>query len=101
MTPSWKTAMLLLMVLYPMVMLQSKFVAPMFGRLGMEQWLSVWLGQVLMVALMQWWLMPTVSSWCRRWLDPIDGAGLRISLRGAVIAVIVYVVSLTVFATVG
>ncbi len=101
MTPSWKTAMLLLMVLYPMVMLQSKFVAPIFGRLGMEQWLSVWLGQVLMVGLMQWWLMPTVSSWCRRWLDPIDGAGLRISLRGAVIAVIVYVVSLTVFGTVG
>jgi len=100
MTPSWKTAMLLLMVLYPMVMLQSKFVAPVLGKLGAEPWLSVWLGQVLTVALMQWWLMPTVSSWCRRWLDPVDGAGLRISLRGAAVAVIVYAASLTVFATV-
>ena len=52
------------------------------------------------VALMQWWLMPTVSSWCGRWLDPVDGAGLRISLRGAAVAVIVYAASLTVFATV-
>ncbi|HUH69768.1 MAG TPA: antibiotic biosynthesis monooxygenase [Mycobacterium sp.] len=100
MTPSWKTAMLLLMVLYPMVMLQSRFVAPLFGKLGAERWLSVWLGQVVNVALMQWWLMPTVSSWCRRWLDPVDGAGLRISLRGAAVAVIVYAASLTVFATV-
>jgi uncharacterized protein len=100
MTPSWKTAMLLLMVLYPMVMLQSKFVAPVIGRLGAQPWLSVWLGQVVSVALMQWWLMPTVASWCRRWLDPVDGAGLRISLRGAAVAVIAYVASLAVFATV-
>jgi uncharacterized protein len=101
MTPSWKTAMLLLMVLYPLVMLQSKFVAPAIGKLGAEPWLSVWLGQILSVALMQWWVMPTVSSWCRRWLDPVDGAGLRISLRGAAVAVAVYAVSLTIFATVG
>ena len=100
MTPSWKTAMLLLMVLYPMVMLQSKFVAPVIGKLGAQPWLSVWLSQVVSVALMQWWLMPTVASWCHRWLDPVDGAGLRISLRGAAVAVIVYAASLTVFATI-
>ncbi len=100
MTPSWKTAMLLLMVLYPVVMLQSRFVAPVIGKLGTQPWLSVWLGQILGVALMQWWLMPTVSSWCRRWLDPVDGASRRISLRGAVVAVIVYAASLTAFATV-
>lgn len=101
MTPSWKTAMLLLMVLYPMVMLQSNFVAPVIGRLGADPWLSVWLGQVLSVALMQWLLMPTVSSWCRRWLDPVDGASLRVSLRGAAGAVLVYALSLTGFATIG
>ena len=100
MTPSWKSAMLLLMVLYPMVMLMSRFVAPVIAGLGAEPWLSVWLIQVVSVALMQWWLMPTVASRCRRWLDPVDGAGLRISLRGAAVAVIVYAVSLTTFATV-
>jgi uncharacterized protein len=100
MTPSWKTAMLLLMVLYPLGMLQSKFVAPVIGKLGAEPWLSVWLGQVVSVVLMQWWLMPTASSWCRRWLDPVDGADLRVTLRGTGIAVIVYIVSLTLFATV-
>ena len=100
MTPSWKTAMLLLMVLYPMVMLMSRFVTPVIARLGAEPWLSVWLVQVVSVALMQWCLMPTVASWCRRWLDPVDGASLRISLRGTAVAVIVYAASLTTFATV-
>ena len=100
MTPSWKSAMLLLMVLYPMVMLMSRFVTPVIAGLGAEPWLSVWLVQVVSVALMQWWLMPTAASWCRRWLDPVDGASLRISLRGAAVAVIVYAASLTTFATV-
>ncbi len=100
MTPSWKTAMLLLMVLYPMVMLMSRFVTPVIAGLGAEPWLSVWLVQVVSVGLMQWWLMPTVASWCRRWLDPVDGASLRISLRGTAVAVIVYATSLTTFATV-
>jgi antibiotic biosynthesis monooxygenase (ABM) superfamily enzyme len=100
MTPSWKTAMLLLMVLYPMVMLMSRFVTPVIVGLGAPPWLSVWLVQVVSVAMMQWWLMPTVASWCRRWLDPVDGASLRISLRGTTVAVIVYAASLAVFATI-
>jgi antibiotic biosynthesis monooxygenase (ABM) superfamily enzyme len=101
MTPAWKSAMLLLMVLYPLVMLSSKFVAPILAGVGVPGWLSVFLIQVVSVALMQWFLMPTVAGWCRRWLDPVDGAGLQVSLRGAAVAVIVYVTALTVFAFVG
>jgi uncharacterized protein len=87
-------------LLCPLVMLQSKFVAPVIAKLGAQPWLTVWLSQVVSVALMQWWVMPTAASWCRRWLDPVDGADLRISLRGAAVAVIVYAASLTVFATI-
>ncbi|KRD14118.1 hypothetical protein ASE48_03580 [Mycobacterium sp. Root265] len=100
MTPAWKSAMLLLMVLYPLVMLNSKFLAPVITGLGAEPWLSVWIIQVFSVALMQWLLMPTVARWCRRWLDPVEGSEPRISLRGAAVAVIVYGVALAIFATV-
>ena len=68
------------------------------GKLGAQPWLSGSLSQVVSVALMQWWLMPTVSAWCRRWLNQVRGAGLRISLRGAAVAMIGYAASLTVFA---
>jgi antibiotic biosynthesis monooxygenase (ABM) superfamily enzyme len=39
---------------------------------------------------MQWWLMPAVSRPLRRWLDPVDGAGARISLAGAAVVIMLY-----------
>lgn len=99
-TPNWKSAMLVLMVLYPTVMLLSRFLGPQLDRLGTEPWLAMWLSQVASVSLLQWVLMPFAAKRMARWLDPIDGAGVVESLRGAGLVVAVYVVTLTLFATV-
>ena len=74
-TPEWKTAMLVLLVLYPTVMTLSRFLGPVLDDLGAEPWLSMWLSQIVSVGLMTWFLMPVVTGWFRRWLDPVDGAG--------------------------
>ncbi len=100
MTPSWKSAMLVLLVLYPTVMLLSRFVGPVLDEYGAEPWLALWLSQVLSISLMQWWLMPLASRRFRRWLDPILGAGWRISLRGAAVVLGCYALTLALFATV-
>jgi antibiotic biosynthesis monooxygenase (ABM) superfamily enzyme len=100
MTPKWKTAMLLLMVLYPTVMLLSRFLGPVLSKGGAAPWVAMWISQVASVSLLQWWLMPAVSASFRRWLDPVDGAGLRISLRGAAAVLFVYAATLALFATV-
>jgi hypothetical protein len=81
-------------------MLLSRFFGPVLDRLGAQPWLSLWVSQIVSVTAMQWWLMPAVSQRFSRWLDPIDGAGVRISARGAVVILIGYAVTLTVFATV-
>jgi antibiotic biosynthesis monooxygenase (ABM) superfamily enzyme len=99
-TPSWKSAMLVLMVLYPTVMLLTRFLAPQLDRLGGEPWLVMWLSEVASVSALQWLLMPFAAKRMRRWLDPVDGAGLAVTLRGAAVVGAVYVVTLTVFATV-
>lgn len=99
-TPSWKSAMLVLMVLYPTVMLLSRFLGPQLDRLGAEPWLAMWLSEVASVSALQWLLMPYAARRMGRWLDPVDGAGWRESVRGAAIVVGVYVVTLTVFASV-
>jgi uncharacterized protein len=99
-TPNWKSAMMVLLVLYPTVMLLSRFVGPVFTSWGVPQWLSMWLSQILSVGLMTWFLMPWVTGWFRRWLDPVDGAGRRVSLTGAVVAATVMAVCLAVFGTV-
>ena len=57
-TPRWKTAMLILLVLYPTVMLLSRFLGPVIDRLGAEPWLAMWVSQVVSVATLQWALMP-------------------------------------------
>jgi len=99
-TPNWKTAMLVLLVLYPTVMTLSRFLGPVLDNLGAEPWLSMWLSQIVSVGLMTWFFMPTVTGWFRRWLDPVDGAGPRTSLIGAGIVVVVYLATLALFASV-
>lgn len=100
MTPNWKSAMLVLLVLYPTVMTLSRFLGPLLDRAGASPWLALWLSQVVSVALMQWWLMPWASRPFRRWLDPIDGAGWRSDLAGAAAVVVVYVATLALFESV-
>lgn len=99
-TPRWKTAMLILLVLYPTVMLLSRFFGPVLNHAGAPPWLAMWLSQVVSVAALQWALMPWAGRRFRLWLDPVDGAGTRISALGAGVLVVGYVVTLTVFASV-
>ncbi len=100
MTPNWKSAMLVLLVLYPAVMVLSRFLGPILDGLRVQPWLAMWLSQVVSVALLQWYLMPWISRPFRRWLDPVDGAGVRISIVGAAVVLAGYGVTLAVFAVV-
>jgi antibiotic biosynthesis monooxygenase (ABM) superfamily enzyme len=100
MTPDWKSAMMVLLVLYPTVMILSRFFGPVLDGYGAQPWLALWLSQVVSVSVMQWWLMPWVSRPFRRWLDPVDGAGLRTSVVGAAVVLGCYGLTLALFATV-
>lgn len=96
-TPGWKTAMLVLLCLYPTVMVLSKSLSPVLGDHGVQQSLSVFVGNVISIALLQWVLVPFVSRPFRRWLDPIDGASARIGLAGATMIAIAYAALLVLF----
>lgn len=89
-TPAWKTAMLVLLGLYPTVMVLSKSLSPALGNLGVSPPLSVFAGNVVSIVALQWVLVPAVSRPFRRWLDPIDGASTRISVAGAAAIVVGY-----------
>jgi uncharacterized protein len=100
-TPAWKSAMLVVLCLYPTVVLLSKSLAPALGRLGTDQAAAIFIGNVISVALLQWVLVPAASLPFRRWLDPIDGASGRISLAGAAVVVVGYAALLTIFMLIG
>jgi len=100
-TPAWKTAMLVVLCLYPTVILLSKSLAPALSHLGAGQALAVFVGNVISVVLLQWVLVPAASLPFRRWLDPIDGATARISLAGAAVLVVGYAALVLIFALIG
>ncbi len=88
---------LVLLCLCPTVMLLSKSLSPALGHLGVKQSLSIFVGNVISVVLLQCVVVPTVSQAFRRWPDPIDGASARIGLVGAVVIVAVYAALLAIF----
>ncbi|MET8649350.1 antibiotic biosynthesis monooxygenase [Nocardia aurea] len=99
-TPTWKIAMLVLLVLYPTVMTLSRFLGPILDAAGAPPWLAMWLSQIVSVALMSWILSPAVAVCFRRWLDPVDGAGKRVGALGAAVVAAVYALTLLLFASV-
>ncbi|WP_205872899.1 antibiotic biosynthesis monooxygenase [Mycobacterium camsae] len=100
-TPAWKSAMLVILCLYPTVILLSKTLTPELNRVGIDQAAAIFVGNVISVAALQWLLVPAASRPFRRWLDPIDGAGTRISLAGATVVAAGYALLLLVFGLVG
>jgi antibiotic biosynthesis monooxygenase (ABM) superfamily enzyme len=100
-TPAWKSAMLVVLCLYPTVMLLSESLAPALSHLGVKQPPAIFVGNVVSVILLQWVLVPAASRPFRRWLDPIDGASARISLSGAAMVVAAYAALLLVFTLIG
>lgn len=100
-TPAWKSAMLVVLCLYPTVILLSKSLSPALSRAGINQAAAIFVGNVISVALLQWVLVPAASRPFRRWLDPIDGAPRNISLAGAAVVVLGYAVLLLIFALIG
>jgi uncharacterized protein len=99
-TPGWKVAMLVLLVVYPTVMTLTRFLAPVIAHVGSPPWLTLFISQVASTALLQWAFIPLAWRCFRRWMDPVDGRSLGISVRGAVAMLILYAAILAVFANV-
>lgn len=97
-TPEWKTAMLVLLVLYPTVMLLSRFLGPVLDTAGAPPWLAMWVSQIVSVAAMTYALVPGAVALFRRWLTP--GALARTNALGAAVVLACYAATLAVFATV-
>lgn len=92
--------MLIVLVLYPTAMLVTRFLAPLWIGWGAHPWLSTWLTQVVCVGAMTYGLMPVATRLFARWLDPVAGATVRVSVAGAAIVAAVYLGWLLLFGTV-
>jgi uncharacterized protein len=99
-TPTWKTAMLVLLVLYPTAMTLSRFLGPVFSAAGAKPWLTTWLTQIVTVTGLSYALTPMAARAFTRWLDPSEGAAVWITVLGVVVLGACYAASLWLFASV-
>lgn len=83
---SWKTALSVLVGLYPTVVLLTLAITELWG--DGELWATLLVGNILSVALLTWVVMPVVTGALRFWLDPLSKeTGPRLDALGAAVSV--------------
>jgi uncharacterized protein len=70
--PSWKTALSVLVGLYPTVVILTIAISEIWKSASL--WQSLLLGNILSVALLTWVVMPIVTRVLRFWLSPDQDA---------------------------
>jgi len=83
---NWKTAMLVLLGLFPLVVLTMKFVNPLLGNMNASP--ATFIGNVLTVAATSFVTMPLFVRWFRWWLLPQKNRALMSWLGSALICLI-------------
>ncbi len=68
--PNWKTAMLVLLGLFPIVMLDMRFISPILREFSLRTTLVIFMGNLVSVSLTSFLTMPLFVKWFRWWLFP-------------------------------
>ena len=91
----WKTASLVLLTLFPVVMLELKFLNPVLHAAGFPPALLTFTGNAISVALTTWPLMPLAIHAFRPWLFP-EGRSPGLVAVMPVILIVCYAVEIAV-----
>ena len=83
--PHWKSFLLVLVALYPVVMLLALIVSPRTAGLGMA--LAMLVGNILSVAILEWAVMPLLNRALAPWLAAHGRDGRLVSVAGAILIV--------------
>jgi uncharacterized protein len=95
--PSWKTALSVLVGLYPTVVLLTLAISALWPAGPL--WASLLIGNVASVSLLTWVVMPVVTKALAFWLEPPDAARQpRTDVLGTVASLVFLAVAAGVFA---
>ena len=91
--PSWKQALTVLLVLYPTVMLLTRYLSPALGFLPFAE--GMFVGNLASVAILTWLLMPVANRALAFWLAPPRSAlseaiGIGVVLAGYAVAIAIF-----------
>jgi len=87
--PNWKAAMLVLLGLFPIVMLEARFLSPRTATLNPS--LSMFIGNVISVAATTWLTMPVFIKAMGWWLFPkSEESKFQIDLAGTALLIVLF-----------
>jgi antibiotic biosynthesis monooxygenase (ABM) superfamily enzyme len=93
--PNWKAAMLVLLGLFPIVMLEARFLSPRLA--GLNSSLAMFIGNVISVALTTWATMPLFIKAFGWWLFPKPGESrARVELAGTATVIALFAIEVAV-----
>jgi uncharacterized protein len=92
---AWKQTMIVLLVLYPIVMLELKYLNPFLT--GLNPSLGMFIGNAISASLVSWPLVPIAIYFLKWWLVPKDPHRLRDTLLGTVVVLVLYIIEVAVF----
>jgi len=94
--PNWKTAMLVLLGLYPIVMLELRLLSPILSGLGIHGALGTFIGNSISVSLTSFLTMPRFVQTFNWWLFPGIASPRALTRRGVQIICLLYVLEVVV-----
>jgi antibiotic biosynthesis monooxygenase (ABM) superfamily enzyme len=83
--PSWKMALTVLLGLYPTVMLLALFPGPYLNPLGFA--LAMLISNALSISLLEWAVMPVLTTVLDRWLKANEAKQRPVSIGGLLVII--------------
>jgi hypothetical protein len=90
--PAWKQSMLVMLMLFPIVMAELRFLSPLTS--GLNPALGMFIGNVISILLLGWPLMPLIIRALKWWLIPAPDGAWWINPVGIVMVVALYAVEI-------
>lgn len=94
--PVWKQTMLVLLVLFPIVMLELKYLRLLTGG-NLSLSVTTFIGNAISVTLISWPFMPLAIYFLGWWLSPKGNNAGRVTLLGTFLILLLYLIEVAVF----
>lgn len=92
--PVWKQTMLILLVLFPIVMLELKFLSP--NLKGFNLSFATFIGNAISVTLISWPFLPIAIQGLSWWLNP-NTATWKTNILGTLFVLLLYAIEIIMF----
>lgn len=93
--PVWKQTMIILLVLFPIVMLELKFLSPLTSGFNIS--VGTFISNAVSVTLLAWPVTPIAIRFLRWWLIPNKKNSLQATLLGTFLLIALYLIEIIIF----